>query len=107
MSLLTRGSKEEMNDMANPDNPQRADAYVGKSLAEVQQLHNEVRVMGVGKVRFMGTADYRLSRLNVELSGDNVRFTKSKIKIGDLEYTDSKPREEDLPSALVTRAWFG
>lgn len=81
---------------------------VGMTLREVKEkLETDVRVMSVGPVHFMGTADYNPVRVNVELSSEGFTFTKDKMMIGEHEYEFDKVTTDDFDHGIVVRAWLG
>lgn len=80
---------------------------VGKTLKEAKKDYDDVRVMGVGEVPFMGTCDMVNSRLNVELSGEGFTITEEMLKIGDHEYPIKKVKEKNFDKGIIIRAWMG
>lgn len=81
--------------------------YVGKTLKEVKALHPNVRVMKAGNVGFVGTADYRLDRLNVYLGTENLKFSVKTLDIGGHSYSIEEVDDASLENGIVERAYVG
>lgn len=83
------------------------DEYIGLTLKEVKEKHNDVRVMGVGDIGFMGTADFEPGRLNVRLSSEGFTIKKVVKVYAGVECEFDKIEETNYDHGKIVSAWFG
>lgn len=72
-----------------------------------QYRDEEFRIVCVGDVTFVVTADLRKNRLNLTLDDTGVSFIEKKMKIGNKEFVIKDVDMKTIENARIIRAHFG